>query len=364
MKFLIILAVFGLSSIMCSCSTSKDIPQSITSNTDHLKSEIREKRDITIDGRIYPYIKYIKNPSLGEITILKIKTADENLIFPNSIEGLPVKEIAEKEYSKGYAVIEGKDKYKKIIVPEGVERVNPFSFQKATAEEIELPQSLSTIGESAFYESQIKKVKVKSKNIDIKLEAFSYSKLKKISFPDEFEGTFGNGCFEHTDIESIQWPKQRENSMDSVVRGTAFGWCTNLKEVQFPEEQDVITIPIDCFYGCRKLAKLEFPASTKKVVYQPFAYADNNQKAGPEEIVLLGKDTQLEGGETGKGQILICAKSIALPRESVALSSVKKIVRPTWLSESQIKDADEHGSNYSYGKGDIKYGKINYRFIK
>lgn len=313
----------------------------------------KEKRNITIKGRRYKYVAYA-HTGLNEIALLSLKTEDEILYIPSEMEGRPVVIAGwppglwpeQVDANKlGWNLGKKKKHLKQIIIEEGIKDIN--SFEKVVADEIVIPKSVQGIAGESFYGAKIRKVLIKNSKASLGTCAFGKSTLEQIHLPDDFHGKIGNGCFSGSNLKEFRWPaygRQKKGDFGESV----FEECNKLKKITFPEKQQRIIIPYHSFFWCKSLTKLEFPASTGKVLYKVVHYADN-YKHGVSTLIFKGKDTKLEGVDiqdvnsmtatkVPDGFRLITVKKIIAPRGSKAIRFAKKAVKIAELNEWKEKD--------------------------
>ena len=113
---------------------------------------------------------------------------------------------------------------KKIVVAEGVTQLGADSLRSFTeVTEVQLPNSLKTIGDRAFYVC---------------------NKLSKINFPENLV-SIGEEAFQHCDgLTSVQIP-------DSVQRigACAFRWCDDLSEISIGQASQLRELGNEAFAG-------------------------------------------------------------------------------------------------------------------
>lgn len=126
-------------------------------------------------------------------------------------------------------------------IPDGM-----FSGMK-TLESLTLPDSVTEIGEKAFYKSSFKSIKLPSKLIVIEDYAFSYANVR-------FEGdALPNGT--------------------RMIGDYAFDHCTGFEEIYIPDS--VVDIAEYAFYGCSNLKKVRMSSSVKLIASNAFAYCSS-----------------------------------------------------------------------------------------
>lgn len=354
------------------------------------RTEIIEKENIDIDGRHYEYIQYCRDIQGEKIRIMSLHTKEDVLIIPAKVDGEPVVEVGIG--SDGPAIYaslpEGtqrwcdavllwqtneQQKLKKIVVSEGIKQIVFDAFVNTKADCLELPKSLTNIGEdfihsTCFFNSKIKHVVIKGNKTNVAGNVFAGTELEKITLPKNYQGKIGPRAFEGSKLEKFTWPAYK-SGVTKKIDVCAFKNCKNLKEVIFPKNQKYIYIPEACFFGCKKLKKLTFPASTKKVTYRWNPYGDN-YKMGPGTLVFKGKKTGIAGTifETGKQRTLLTVGKIIAPKNSKAIKYAKKAKRIKTVAKKTQKDIRAHrGPTVNFieeGSDSSKLAKMRYSILK
>lgn len=112
---------------------------------------------------------------------------------------------------------------KKVIVPEGIEKISNSGFAYLKADEVILPESLKSIESYGFIGSNVEKVILKGKDTSLEFCSFTNSSFKEIVFPDDYHGNLDTCCFSRSRIEKINCP-------DNITNIDYF--CQNCKKVK------------------------------------------------------------------------------------------------------------------------------------
>ena len=150
-----------------------------------------------------------------------------------------------------------------------------------TLKSIEIPATVTSIGASAFYGTDLTSVTIPSSVTSIGASAFSGTDLTSVTIPDGLE-TIGDGAFYGTDLTSVTIP----SSVTSIGRSAFSG--TALTSVTLPDGLE--TIGSRAFYGTA-LTTVIIPESVKTIggtwdfAYGAFAYNDIT------ELAILGTPT-------------------------------------------------------------------------
>lgn len=345
------------------------------------------RTNIDIEGHHYESIKFYKDMGDHSLRIISAMTLEDELIIPSKIDGWSVTAIGgdfgefkimdwrELDTLSPWQ-LNKKQKYKKIVVPEGVIQIIHNGFRNVNSYCIELPKSLKNIGEKqlgyecCFENASIDHVIVRGNKTEIRGKAFANSKIKKLTLPKNYQGKIREYAFENSRLEKFKWPSYKSGVTTKMGFG-AFQNCKNLKTITFPKNQKHIYIPGACFWGCKKLKKLTFPASTKKVTYRWSPYADN-YKVGPKTLVFKGKKTTVAGAKFKKKKKmkLLTVDKIIAPKNSKALAYAKKAKRVKWIAKSLQKymsvhiGASENFVDEGYGSSNVRIAKMKYSVLK
>ena len=148
------------------------------------------------------------------------------------------------ETSKAWYI--GDNTITKVVLPEGIEKINAYAFANLTAlEEIVLPSTLESIEYGAFLGcSSLEKI------------TFSGEDNLKIISQNAFEGCALKGSL---DFKSI-----------CVISNYAFAGCDQLESITMADT--LLSIGEYAFAGCKKLATVNI--ASQKVKYGPYAFND------------------------------------------------------------------------------------------
>lgn len=153
---------------------------------------------------------------------------------------------------------------KKVIIPNNVEEINKNVFALQKIEEVVFSNSVTKIGDEAFYACKnLKKIFIPKTIKSIGNKAFcNCTNLKDIIFDEQFEGFIGQMSFSFTAIEEVKIPEKLIDIYDYFC----FNDC--LKTVTFHE--NVKTIKFNAFKSCSSLKEILFPESIKEIENDAF----------------------------------------------------------------------------------------------
>lgn len=144
----------------------------------------------------------------------------------------------------------------KVVISDGVTKIGDYAFAYMARSwyslsnlttSIEIPATVQSIGEYAFYSANAKSVTFAagSQLTDIKTCAFSDSKIESINFPSNLK----------------------------TIGASAFSSCNALKEAELPE--GLQTIGQQAFYECGNLSYVYIPASVTSVGASAFYFRNS-----------------------------------------------------------------------------------------
>lgn len=138
---------------------------------------------------------------------------------------------------------------KNITINEGITSICESAFRETAIKKLVLPSTVITINDNAFADCrQLEKV-VLDKSLDfIGCQTFMNTvSLSEISIPNKVE-YIGSECFSHSGIKNVKLPKN--DNFTFIYNKTFFG-CTNLEEVVLPDS--VRQIGGGAFARCKSL---------------------------------------------------------------------------------------------------------------
>ena len=160
-----------------------------------------------------------------------------------------------------------------------ITKIGDKAFNSSTIESIIFPETLKTIGKSAFATCiHLNKIEFNNNLTEIGEEAFgSCNTLSTVKIPNSVK-TIGKSAFANTDnLSSVTLPEGLTAIEDGVfsvsnlasinipksvisIGNESFSSCNNLKEIIIPE--NVSSIGENAFGGCKKLTKVTVKAQT------------------------------------------------------------------------------------------------------
>ena len=220
-----------------------------TRNTEPLGHEFKEGVCVRCGYEFKPEFEYtVMN---GEATVTRYRTKGETEIeVPAELGGYPVTGIGKDAFSVVDYVYSGVTYYNK----------------NSTLESVRLPDSVTSIGNSAFYGcSGLTGMTVPDGVTSIGNSAFSgCTGLTNVTIGDSVTSIGDDAFWGCTSLESVTIP----DSVTSIGR-YAFNNCRNLTSVTIPDS--VTSIDAYTFYGCTSLESVKIPGSVTSIAYESFA---------------------------------------------------------------------------------------------
>ena len=159
---------------------------------------------------------------------------------------------------------------------------------------IDIPESVTSIGEEAFYYSALSEVKLPHSITSIASYAFSYCPLQMIELPDGLT-EIGNGAFSSSSLTNVILPE----SMTTIGQ-QAFWNCKSLAAAIIPAS--VTSIGLEAFTDCSKLTIYGDAGSTAEsfAAQEGIPFAPVEQYVDPNTFGTCGENVTWElDTETG-----------------------------------------------------------------
>ena len=174
----------------------------------------------------------------------------------------------------GYGIFSGCSNLKTINFEKGISVIPSNLFRGAEEygyswfdglEEIDIPETVTTIGMKAFENCKNLTTVTGMKNVtEIGDNAFyNCSNLKEITIPDTVENMGTSIFYGCTSLKSVVLPNKRVNITDST-----FYNCSSLESITLPDTVEYIRN--NAFYGCSSLKKIIWSKSIKKIENNAF----------------------------------------------------------------------------------------------
>ena len=215
-------------------------------------------------------------------------------------------------------------------------------YNSKNVEHLILPNTLITIGEEMFYQSDLRSVVIPTNVTTVGYSAFKRcSSLTTVTFEKESQlktigGDYYYGAFSDcTALTSIEIPASVE-----TIGNTAFSDCSSLATVTFEKGSRLKTIGNNAYYRCTSLTSIEIPASVETIEKKAFMHCSSLA------TVTFEKGSQLKtiAGDSYDGAFSDCTAltSIEIPAsvetiEATAFKRCSKLTTVTFEKGSQLK---------------------------
>ena len=215
-------------------------------------------------------------------------------------------------------------------------------YNSKNVEHLILPNTLITIGEEMFYQSDLRSVVIPTNVTTVGYSAFKRcSSLTTVTFEKESQlktigGDYYYGAFSDcTALTSIEIPASVE-----TIGNTAFSDCSSLATVTFEKGSRLKTIGNNAYYSGTQLCSIEISASVETIVNKAFIHCSSLA------TVTFEKGSQLKtiAGDSYDGAFSDCTAltSIEIPAsvetiEATAFKRCSKLTTVTFEKGSQLK---------------------------
>ena len=257
----------------------------------------------------------------------------------------------------GNGVFSGCTSLTSLEIPNSVTTIGHTAFNFSGLTSITIPENVSTIGLLAFSScSNLTKINVDNNNQNYSSDEYGllYNKEKTllIQAPVAISGniilpntvtSIGNNAFTGCAVNSITIPA----SITSIGE-QAFLNCANLESVIFESGIQLQTISIGMFSRCTSLTSITIPASVRTISQRAFAYCENLTE------VFFEAGSQLYIIQQGAFQNCTSLTRITIP------ASVTDIINFAFQGTSNLAEINVDPGNTSF----ISEGGILYDFNK
>ena len=152
------------------------------------------------------------------------------------------------------------DKLRSLVIPNTVTTIGNSAFWDCSITSIELPNSVTTIGDYAFFGCSITSIELPNSVTTIGKSAFSMSRLRNIIFPNSL-AAIGEDAFSKCKFTSIKLP----STLRTLGQG-AFEGCEYLKSVEIP--RGIRMLPLSVFSRCTSLEEVVIPNTVTVMQYE------------------------------------------------------------------------------------------------
>ena len=239
-------------------------------------------------------------------------------------------------------------------------------YNSKNVEHLILPNTLITIGEEMFYQSDLRSVVIPTNVTTVGYSAFKRcSSLTTVTFEKESQLKtiggdyyYGGAFSDCTALTSIEIPASVE-----TIGNTAFSDCSSLATVTFEKGSRLKTIGNNAYYRCTSLTSIEIPASVETIEKKAFMHCSSLA------TVTFEKGSQLKtiAGDSYDGAFSDCTAltSIEIPAsvetiEATAFKRCSKLATVTFEKGSQLKTiGGGYSSSSHFGTYSDYYGAFS-----
>lgn len=256
----------------------------IANTVTYIGSQCFESDKELANVKLSSNIKRMESGAFGNCTSLT------EITIPKSLEE------AGREYGFGmydYGPFCGCTNLKTVKLEKGLTQIAGNLFMRCYGlEDIDIPDTVTTIGENAFKLcTSLENVKMYNSIDEINGRAFAgCTSLKSVSLPDSITGMgteIFSGC---TSLSSVKLPNKRVNIMSSTFEG-----CTSLTEITLPDT--VTTIQDHAFKNCTALKTINWSKSITDIQSYAFENCDALTKLDiPNTVTNIGTGAFYECG--------------------------------------------------------------------
>ena len=150
-----------------------------------------------------------------KITRIIVNNEEKELIIPSSIDGYEVKEVSNQNYGDLNNIT-------RLIISEGIESIENLSLEKLSY--VRLPDTLKIIGRASFAGCEdLENINIPNNIEEIRESAFAETRISRIEIPEKVK-KIGNRAFSNCEnLEKVSIPINVTN-----IEGNPFYGCTNL----------------------------------------------------------------------------------------------------------------------------------------
>lgn len=220
------------------------------------------EEDIEASQTVTEQINFEYSVKDGVASVTGYLGTDTHVVIPAYINGIQITSIANNAFQNC-------ENLQTIELPEGLQTIGAWAFAESSLTEIEIPHTVSEIGENAFINCvSLKKVRLPKDLTEIKTCCFfGCTGLEQFNLPQGLQ-RIGDWALAYTPFMTLELT----DAAITEIGAGAFAGCENLVSVKLPS--CVKVVKAGAFQHCEKLALLVIPDGVEAVAYSAFYGAD------------------------------------------------------------------------------------------
>lgn len=333
----------------------------------------------------YPYNYEILSD--GTVEIIEYVGRYESLTIPSEIDGMQVSAIGDNAFEDSWEL-------KSVEIPSSVVSIGNKAFYSCFLEKVKMSEGVVTIGEDAFCLNRIEEIEIPNSVTTIEAGAFSLNNLQQITLSENIKMLEDNAFSYNCELETIVIPEgvtsignhafsscnllenvsipdtvtyigegafEGDFSLTEVelpngltsLNPRVFASCTKLRKIEIP--QGVTSVGNKAFVGCSNLVSVKLPDSATIIEESAFASCKSLQRINiPESATTIEKSAFL------RCENLACA---IIPRSIAAIDSMAflycdKLTIYGYANSYAEKYADEQYIPFRYIGTELLNGDI------
>ena len=172
-----------------------------------------------------------------------------------------------------------------VVIPTDVTEIGDYAFSSAVMRTVSIPDTVSAIGTSAFYNCRnLEEIVIPDSVRYVRDGLFSRClNLKKAVLPDQVTALGKITFFQCESLESVKLPSHLE-----IIRRACFQQCHSLKTLQLPAS--LKQIDDNVFDDCTSLEEVSLPVGLKTIGDNTFFGCSSLKRLDiPESVTAIGK---------------------------------------------------------------------------
>ena len=300
----------------------------------------------SIGQKAFYYCKKLKNINFEEgnddnpLTIATVTTSTNSSFIGSGLESI---KFPKRLTSIGAYAFYQVTSLKEVSIPSDLKEIGNYSFYGCdNLSDVTIPDDsmLEKINNDAFYQCKFANINLPSTLTYIGQYAFAYNTaLTTITIPENVDKIDNYAFYRSTNLTNVDFA---ENSKLTTLGTSAFYYCSSLEKIVLPE--NLSTIGSSAFSSCTKLTSISFEKCQKitKIDNSAFAYTGIEYFEFP-EYYSNGKVSTFPAKNIGTSLFNNC-KNLKTVKLSKSITSVQQMF--TGVSNLENIIVDEDNSNF------------------